>query len=80
MLVQAMYLKFGDVLSDGTIVASLSRSQGNTYVKLNDGRRLIAPDHALMGLKSRLKDSVEAPDEVGATNGRSKGDGLLMGF
>jgi hypothetical protein len=80
MLVKIMYLKFGDVLSDGTVVASLSRSQGNTYVKLNDGRRVIAPDHTLMGLKSRLKGGVEAPAEAEATNGRPEGNGLLAGF
>jgi len=60
MLVPAMRLKIGDVLSDGTVISSLSRSQGNTYAKLNDGRRLICPDHYLLGI-TRPKMDVKAP-------------------
>jgi len=70
MLVRAMNLKLGDVLSDGTIVASLSRSQGHTYAKLNDGRRLIAPDYMLLGVKRPPKSASKAPERpVEGSNG-----------
>ena len=60
MLVKAMNLRVADVLSDGTVIASLSRSQGHTYARLEDGRRLIAPDQYLLGV-TRFKKPVDAP-------------------
>ena len=59
MLVQAMKLRLGDILSDGTVIASLSRSQGHTYAKLDDGRRMIAPDHYLLGITRAPRMPVE---------------------
>jgi hypothetical protein len=57
-LIKAMKLKIGDVLSEGTTVTSLSRSGGHVYAKLDDGRRLICPDHYLLGV-------TRAPQEKG---------------
>jgi hypothetical protein len=67
------------MLSDGTVIASLSRSQGNTYAKLTDGRRLIAPDHYLLGVtRPKAPDGppqgpsglLEGTEGAGRTNGR----------
>lgn len=60
MLVKAMNLRLGDVLTDGTVVASLSRSQGNTYAKLHDGRRLICPDFYLLGVHRPSAEKAKA--------------------
>lgn len=56
MLIQAMKLKVGDVLSEGTTVISLSRSGGHIYAKLDDGRRLMCPDHYILGITRAPKE------------------------
>jgi hypothetical protein len=67
-----MNLRVKDVLSDGTVVASLSRSDGHTYAKLEDGRRLIAPDHYLLGVtrersgELKRKKAPRGPLEIAA--------------
>jgi hypothetical protein len=63
MLVQAMKLRVADVLSDGTVIASLSRSQGHTYAKLTDGRRLVAPDHYLLGITRPKAQDAQGPED-----------------
>jgi hypothetical protein len=79
MLVRAMNLHVRDMLSDGTVIASLSRSQGHTYAKLTDGRRLIAPDHYLLGVtRPKPPDGpqdgpsglLEGAEGAGRANGR----------
>jgi hypothetical protein len=55
-LIKAMKLKIGDVLSEGTTVISLSRSGGHVYAKLDDGRRLVCPDHTLLGIDRPPKE------------------------
>jgi hypothetical protein len=79
MLVHAMNLRVRDMLSDGTVIASLSRSQGHTYAKLIDGRRLIAPDHYLLGVTrpkppddplERAVGLLEGAEGAGRINGR----------
>jgi hypothetical protein len=79
MLIQAMNLRVRDMLSDGTVIASLSRSQGHTYAKLIDGRRLIAPDHYLLGVtRPKPPDGpgegpgglLEGAEGMGRANGR----------
>jgi hypothetical protein len=55
-LIKAMKLKIGDVLSEGTTVISLSRSGGHVYAKLDDGRRLVCPDHYLLGITRAPKE------------------------
>lgn len=62
MLVNAMKLRVGDILSDGHIVASLSRSQGHTYVVLEDGRHLEVPDHYVLGVTRPSSSPVEASE------------------
>ncbi len=66
VLVPAMDLLPQDHLSDGSIIATLSRSQGHTYATLEDGRQLIAPDHYLIGV-TRPK----SPDRGTTLAGRS---------
>jgi hypothetical protein len=61
MLVKAMNLELGDILSDGSVIASLSRSQGHTYAKLESGARLIAPDHYLIGVTRTKATESPAP-------------------
>jgi hypothetical protein len=61
MLVKAMNLELGDILSDGSVIASLSRSQGQTYAKMESGARLIAPDYFLLGV-TRPKAPDDAPE------------------
>jgi hypothetical protein len=56
-----MNLELGDILSDGSVIASLSRSQGNTYAKMESGARLIAPDFYLLGI-TRTKTPDRAPE------------------
>ena len=73
MLVQAMKLRLGDILSDGTVIASLSRSQGHTYAKLDDGRRMIAPDHYLLGITRGPQRAVETTKPPDPTRGSSWG-------
>jgi hypothetical protein len=64
-LIKAMKLKIGDVLSEGTTVISLSRSGGHVYAKLDDGRRLICPDHYLLGVTRAGKEKgLEVPPEA----------------
>jgi hypothetical protein len=58
-----MNLELGDILSDGSVIASLSRSQGNTYAKMESGARLIAPDHYLIGV-TRTKTTDKAPSDT----------------
>jgi hypothetical protein len=79
MLIQAMNLRVRDMLSDGTVIASLSRSQGHTYAKLIDGRRLIAPDHYLLGVtrpappdgpRDGPSGLLEGAEGAGRANGR----------
>jgi hypothetical protein len=48
MQISAMQLQIRDVLTDGTVVASVSRSQGHTYAKMEDGRQLICADHFIL--------------------------------
>ena len=62
MLVKAMNLELGDILSDGSVIASLSRSQGQTYAKMESGARLVAPDYYLIGV-TRTKSPDRAPSE-----------------
>lgn len=50
-----MNLEIGDILSDGSVIASLSRSQGHTYAKMESGARLIAPDYYLLGVSRGSK-------------------------
>lgn len=59
MLIKASKLRINDQLREGTRVTSLSRSQGHTYAKLDDGRRLIAPDHYILWVAQRPA----APDD-----------------
>jgi hypothetical protein len=54
--IKAMKLRIGDVLSEGTTVISLSRSGGHVYAKLDDGRRLVCPDHYLLGVTRASKE------------------------
>jgi hypothetical protein len=61
MLVKAMNLELGDILSDGSVIASLSRSQGHTYAKLESGARLIAPDYYLLGVTRPKTPDSPAP-------------------
>ncbi len=56
--ISAMQLRIRDVLTDGAAVASVSRSQGHTYAKLDDGRRLICEDHFILCVDRPAK----APD------------------
>ena len=79
MLVQAMKLRLGDILSDGTVIASLSRSQGHTYAKLDDGRRMIAPDHYLLGITRGPRMPVETTKPPDPTRRSSWGLRLLEG-
>ena len=66
MLIEALKIQPGDILSDGTEVLTVSRSQGNTHCKLADGRRLIAPDHYLLGITraTKVKGAQETPDAL----------------
>jgi hypothetical protein len=63
MVIQAMQLQHGDILSDGHVVASIIRTQGKTKAKLDDGRLLIVPDTYLLGITRPKADCrpVEAP-------------------
>ena len=79
MLVQAMKLRVGDILSDGTVIASLSRSQGHTYAKLEDGRKLIASDHYLLGVTRGPHRAVETTKPPNPTRRSSWGLRLLEG-
>lgn len=60
MIVQAMKLRIGDMLSDGTVIASISRTDGHVYAMLEDGRKLVCPDHYLLGVTRAPKD--ESPE------------------
>lgn len=71
--VKAMKLRLGDILSDGTVIASLSRSQGHTYAKLDDGRKLIASDHYLLGVTRGPHRAVETTKPPGPTRRSSWG-------
>lgn len=71
-----MNLEIGDILSDGSVIASLSRSQGQTYAKMESGARLIAPDYYLLGVK-RPSKTTKAPDP---TDGSSWGSRALEGL
>ncbi len=66
MLRPAMDLMPQDQLSDGSVIATLSRSGGHTFATLEDGRQLIAPDHYLLGV-TRPK----SPDREDTLEGRS---------
>jgi hypothetical protein len=70
-----MYLEIGDILSDGSVIASLSRSQGHTYAKMESGARLIAPDYYLLGVKRGPK-TTKAPNP---TSGSGWGSEALEG-
>jgi hypothetical protein len=63
MVIQAMHLQRGDILSDGHIVASIIRAQGQTKAKLEDGRLLVVADTYLLGITRPKADCrpVEAP-------------------
>ena len=66
-LVKAMKLRIGDQLSEGTTIVCLSRSGGHTHAKLDDGRKLIAPDHYLLPIIHRVKapdDRIESPQSA----------------
>ena len=47
----AMQLKMGDMLTDGSIVTSITRSEGLTFARLHDGRRLVCPDSYLLDVR-----------------------------
>jgi len=67
MIIRASALRINDQLREGTRVTSLSRSQGHTYAKLDDGRRLIAPDHYLLWVAERPRspdDRIEGPQSA----------------
>ena len=61
MQISAMQLRIRDVLTDGTVVASVSRSQGHTYAKMADGRQLICQDHFILCVDR----PAHAPDDHG---------------
>jgi len=56
-----MNLEIGDILSDGSVIASLSRSQGQTFAKMESGARLVAPDYYLLGV-TRTKSPDKATE------------------
>lgn len=67
MLIRASTLRINDQLREGTRVASLSRSGGHTYAKLDDGRRLVAPDHYILWVAERPRapdDRMELPESL----------------
>jgi len=77
VLVKAMNLDIGDILSDGSVIASLSRSQGHTYAKMESGARLIAPDYYLLGV-TRAPKTPKAPSPTdGSGRGLKPLEGLL---
>lgn len=67
-----MHLELGDILSDGSVIASLSRSQGHTYAKMESGARLIAPDYYLLGVR-RAPKTTNAPNPTDGPGWGSEG-------
>lgn len=70
MQIPAMQLQIRDVLSDGTAIASVTRSQGQTFATLEDGRRMICRDNFVLcidrpSLEKDEKKGPEAPDLFG---------------
>lgn len=68
MVIPAMQIKCGDVIADGSVIASVVRSDGHVHAALEDGRKLIVPDRYLLGV-TRDKPSKPCPSVTGQSLG-----------
>ena len=61
MLVIAMRLRVGDILADGKAIKALTREGGLVRAHLEDGRKMVVPEHHLVSVKDRPKRPLNPP-------------------